>query len=159
MAQKVKSLAAQVDAMVRRWPHFQYSLGLGPHSVVWFGDLKGLERSFYISVEYGTPILGDPKMCRSMPIVRVLRPSLILNFDAAEEAPLPHVYFRGPDYGLSPLCLFDPKAGEWAPTMLIADTTIPWAARWLACYEVWEATGKWVGGGRHDQVKETGHAA
>ncbi|MBP8931241.1 MAG: hypothetical protein KBG46_08165 [Paracoccus sp.] len=40
-------------------------------------------------------------------------------------------------------------AKEWNPSMSIAKTTVPWAARWLACYELWEATGRWHGGGRH----------
>jgi hypothetical protein len=74
---------------------------------------------------------------------------LVLNFDADDEAPLPHVYFEAPDYRLSPLCLFDPMANEWNPSMSIAKTTVPWAVRWLACYELWEATGWWHGGGRH----------
>ena len=153
------SLSAQTKGMARRWPQFRATLGMGPQSLVWFGDLKGLERSFHISVEYGLPRPGDTAMSRFMPVVRVLRPSLVLNFDELEEAPIPHVYFEGPDIRLSPLCLFDPKAGEWDRTMLIADTTIPWAARWLACYEVWEATGRWVGGGRHAEGGEQGNAA
>lgn len=153
------SLSAQAKAMARRWPQFRATLGMGPQSLVWFGDLKGLERSFHISVEYGLPRPGDTTMSRFMPVVRVLRPSLVLNFDAIEEAPLPHVYFEGPDIRLSPLCLFDPQAREWDPTMLIADTTIPWAARWLACYEVWETTGRWVGGGRHAHGGERDNAA
>jgi len=32
-------------------------------------------------------------------------------------------------------------------SMLIADTTVPWTAEWLANYEVWLATGEWHGGG------------
>jgi hypothetical protein len=153
------SLSAQAKAIARRWPQFQVTSGMGPQSLVWFGDLKGLERSFHISVEYGLPRPGDTTMSRFMPIVRVLRPSLVLNFDAIEEAPLPHVYFERPDIRLSPLCLFDPQAHEWDRTMLIADTTIPWAARWLACYEIWEATGRWVGGGRHAGEEDQDDAA
>lgn len=155
----VKPLTAQIGAMARRWPGFRVSAGLGRQSVIWFGDLKGLERQFHISIEYGLPISGDASIQRLMPVVRILRPTLIPNPGAEEEAPLPHVYFEGPDIRFSPLCLFDPKAGEWDHSMLIADTTIPWAARWLACYEIWEATGRWVGGGRHDRGEEGHHAA
>ncbi len=157
MAQKkIKSLLAQVNDMARLWPQFEPTRGMGPSSVVWFGNLKGLERSFLITIEYGPPVKGQTQRYRYLPVVRVLRPSLVLNFDAVEEAPLPHVYFEGPDYRLSPLCLFDPMAGEWDPSMSIAKTTILWAARWLACYELWEATGNWHGGGRHEEseVKE-----
>src|SRR4029079_18395204 len=89
----------------------------------------------------------------SFPLVRILSPRLVPRFDAAEEAPLPHVYFEEHDITLSPLCLFDPEAGEWSHDDLIAHTTIPWAADWLACYEGWLATDRWLGGGRHPQTK------
>lgn len=149
MAKKLKSLLSQVQDMARVWPQFEVALGPGPNSVVWFGPLKGLERPFTLSIEYGLPVSGLVQRHRFFPVVRVLRPSLVLNFDAGDEAPLPHVYFEGPDYRLSPLCLFDPMANEWNPSTSIAKTTVPWAARWLACYELWEATGRWHGGGRH----------
>jgi hypothetical protein len=54
---------------------------------------------------------------------------------------------------LSPLCLFDPEAEEWSHDDLIAFTTIPWAADWLACYEGWLASGRWYGGGRHGRAQ------
>ena len=159
MARKPKSLIAQVKAMTKRWPQLLPTPGIEPGTVVWFGDLKGFERPFRVSIEFGLPRSGSSSMCRRFPVVRVLAPQLVLNFDAEEEAPLPHVYFEAPNYTLSPLCLFDPKAGEWDTSMLIADTTVPWAARWLACYEIWEATGRWVGGGRHDTEGESKDAA
>ena len=74
-------------------------------------------------------------------------------FDALEEAPLPHVYFDDKDITLSPLCLFDPDANEWSHEDLIAETTVPWAADWLACYEGWLASGRWHGGGRHGRPR------
>ncbi|MCY4331994.1 MAG: nucleotidyltransferase [Cyanobacteria bacterium MAG CAR1_bin_15] len=153
------ALQAQVNAMAQRWPQFQVSRP-GDQLVIWSGNLQGLERSFYITIEYGTPKKDDQEMYRLMPVVRVQRPSLVLNPDAEEEAPLPHVYpDTENDYRLSPLCLFDPATGEWNHSMKIADTTVPWTVRWLACYEIWEATGRWVGGGRHDSPKEVNHAA
>lgn len=159
MVKKLKSLLSQVQDMAHVWPQFELALGLGPNSVVWFGPLKGLERPFTLSIEYGLPISGLVQRHRLFPVVRVLRPSLVLNFNADDEAPLPHVYFEGPDYRLSPLCLFDPMANEWNPFMSIARTTVPWAARWLACYELWEATGRWHGGGRHMTQEDPKDAA
>ena len=47
------------------------------------------------------------------------------------------------------LCLFDPAAYEWDPHLRIAETILPWSIKWLACYEFWLMTGRWVGGGRH----------
>lgn len=150
MAAPMKSLYAQVQAMGRNWPQFRPMLGLWPQSVIWFGDLKGLERPFHVSIEYGLPLRGRQDLYRVMPVVRVVRPSLIPNWEAHDEVPLPHVYFELPDIRLSPLCLFDPKAGEWDRSMLISRTTVGWAVRWLAAYEFWEATGRWIGGGRHE---------
>lgn len=154
----MKSLQAQIHAMARDWPQFQVTSGLGPRTVVWFGNLKGLDRQFHVSVEHGQPQPRRKDMCRLMPVVRVLRPSLVPNWEAEEEAPLPHVYFEPPDFRLSPLCLFDPKAGEWNHSMLISRTTIGWTVRWLAAYEFWEMTGRWIGGGRHDDGNEKGEA-
>lgn len=155
----VLSLEEQVRAMERRWPRFSVSAGLAERSVIWFGDIKGLDRIFRISIEYGLPIKGEDSFQRVMPIVRVIRPSLVLNPMATEEPILPHVYFDKNVLQLSPLCLFDPRAGEWDHGMLIAKTTVPWAARWLACYEIWEATGRWVGGGCHENQEERSNAA
>jgi hypothetical protein len=162
MAASVKSLGAQVQAMTRDWPQLQPSRGLGKRSVIWFGDLKGLSRAFHISIEYGLPIKGRQDLYRVMQVVLVLRPSLVPNWEAEEEAPLPHVYFEPPDIRLSPLCLFDPKVGEWDASMLISRTTVGWTVRWLAAYEFWEMTGRWIGGGRHEDAgveKEPENAA
>lgn len=67
------------------------------------------------------------------PVTRVLTPQLA----AAEAGFLPHTYSD------KSLCLHD--AGQWAEDMLIVDTIVPWAAEWLLHYEVWVATGQWLG--------------
>ncbi|MDY0295864.1 MAG: hypothetical protein RB296_00975 [Acidobacteriota bacterium] len=33
--------------------------------------------------------------------------------------------------------------------MIIAKTIVPWASEWLIFYELWLATGEWLGGGIH----------
>ncbi len=38
--------------------------------------------------------------------------------------------------------------------MTLADTILPWASLWLFYYEVWLATGEWVGGGEHPGERE-----
>lgn len=150
----MKTIREQVRAMQQHWPGF----GLGEETLdkaVWFGSLVGLERAYRVMIEYGLPTRAAPdEMFRRFPLVRVLSPELELRFDGPEEAPLPHVYFRGPDFTLSPLCLFDIEADEWSHDDLIALTTVPWAADWLACYEGWLATGRWLGGGRHARTPE-----
>jgi len=49
------------------------------------------------------------------------------------------------------LCLFDPFNGEWTPSDLLAETTVPWTARYLYFYEGWLLTGngRAVAGTRH----------
>lgn len=139
--------------MRRRWPSFQVAEQTSDKAV-WFGSLVGIERPYRLMIEYGLPRgEASDERYRSFPLVRVMSPQLVPRFDAAEEAPLPHVYFDDYDVTLSPLCLFDPEAGEWSHDDLIAHTTIPWAADWLACYEGWLASGRWHGGGRHGRAR------
>jgi hypothetical protein len=135
--------------MRSRWRQFALAEQTADRAV-WFGGLVGIERPYRVFVEYGLPLLGgDNARWRTFPLLRVLSPALEPRFSPVEEAPLPHVYFDEKDITLSPLCLFDPEANEWSHDDLIAETTIPWAADWLACYEGWLATGRWYGGGRH----------
>jgi hypothetical protein len=140
--------------MQRHWPDFALAEE-SEDRAVWFGPLAGLERTYRVMIDYGLPTNAAAyEMCRRIPLVRVLSPRLELRFDAPEEAPLPHVYYTHPDPTLSPLCLFDVEAREWSHDDLIALTTVPWAADWLACYEGWLATGRWYGGGRHVRTPE-----
>jgi hypothetical protein len=68
----------------------------------------------------------------------VLDPELI----RPPESDLPHVYED------DVLCLH--LTDEWTADMLIATTTVPWAAEWLLHYEIWLSTdGTWCGGGEH----------
>jgi hypothetical protein len=54
---------------------------------------------------------------------------------------IPHTY--APDHP----CLYYPAGREWRSDMMIATTIIPWLSLWLYYYEVWHATGIWMGGG------------
>ena len=149
MVKNEKTLKQQNDAMRARWPEFELAW-LPARRVAWFGDLVGVARPYRIMIEYRHPTsdLSIPLLDR-IPLVRVLHPRLEPQWNALEEAPLPHVFFNEPDITLSPLCLFDPDKIEWTPADLIARTTVFWTIDWLACYEGWLATGRWHGGGRH----------
>ncbi len=78
-----------------------------------------------------------------VPEVRVLRPSLRTRPGVDR---LPHVNGDGS------LCLH--VDGEWRSFMLVANTTVPWATTWLYFYEIWHATGLWLGGGTHPDRPE-----
>ena len=74
------------------------------------------------------------------PRVFVSSPELMLREGEDE---IPHTYAR------NELCLFLPHAREWHPYLQIAHTIVPWTSLWLYYYEVWLATGEWMGGGVH----------
>lgn len=44
------------------------------------------------------------------------------------------------------LCL---QRRDWDSGQLIADTYVSWAMEWLVFFELWLATGEWLGGGEH----------
>jgi hypothetical protein len=146
----MKTVHQQIAGVRRDWPSFTVT-DVRADSAIWFGSLVGIELEYRISIQFGLPDPTgiDARLWRRFPLVRVLTPSLRPNWDAKDEAPLPHVYFELPDISLSPLCLFDPRECEWSHDDLISKTTVPWASDWLACYEGWLATGRWPGGGCH----------
>lgn len=146
----MKNVRQQIEAMRRRWPSFDIA-DEGSDRATWFGGLAGIELQYRIAIQFGLPdpTGSDASLWRRFPVVRILTPPLYPNWEAKDETPLPHVYFELPDISLSPLCLFDPREREWSHDDLISETTVPWAADWLACYEGWLATGRWPGGGRH----------
>jgi len=65
---------------------------------------------------------------------------------------LPHVY----DQIEQRLCLYYPncRTPQWNESMHIAKTIVPWASEWLFFYELWLATGEWLGGGIHLETQK-----
>ena len=64
---------------------------------------------------------------------------------------LPHVYSQAEQR----LCLYYPSSrSQWNETMSIAKTIVPWASEWLLFYELWLATGEWLGGGIHLETEK-----
>ena len=80
------------------------------------------------------------------PEVYVVSPGLQCR---ANGRPIPHMYSK------KNLCLYLPRSGEWEPDLFIADTIVPWTSLWLYHYEVWHATGSWLGGGQHPDDEHT----
>lgn len=56
---------------------------------------------------------------------------------------IPHLYRNGS------LCLYYPDNNELNDKELWVDTLIPWTCLWLYFFELWLATGEWLGGGIH----------
>jgi hypothetical protein len=101
-------------------------LVMGRGRLSWTGRLQPCElsRIYTVKITY---------TCERYPVTRILDPEL----RPTESGFLPHTYND------KSLCLYD--AGQWAEHMLIVDTIVPWTAEWLLHYEVWLATGEWLG--------------
>lgn len=131
------SIDQQRARMKAAWPKFaERGIDRNQQQVRWVGSCRPQFMPFTLELRYRV---------LAMPEVRVLKPALIRLPDNPEGA-LPHVY---PPAGDPTLCLFDPLDNQWDPTMYLADTIVPWAFDWVACYELWLMTGRWTGGGRH----------
>jgi hypothetical protein len=92
-----------------------------------------LSRDYEVRIDYRQ---GD------IPMVFIDEPDLIALADGRR---LPHVYEQKP----TRLCLYLPRACEWATWMRIDLTIVPWAALWLFYFEEWLSSGQWKGGGEH----------
>ncbi len=131
------SIEEQRTAMAAAWPAFvARGFNRELQQARWVGEVQPQFARFTLDVRYR---LGDT------PYVRVLHPALVRLPDNVE-GQLPHVYPPADD---PTLCLFDPALDQWDSSMAIAETTVPWATDWIACYELWLMTGRWTGGGRH----------
>ena len=88
-----------------------------------------MSASYRVEIRYA---VGKP------PEVRVLSPPLTCREGATK---IPHMY------GQERLCLFFPGSGEWSADLPLGRVFLPWIALWLYYYELWHATGEWLGGG------------
>jgi hypothetical protein len=119
---------------------------IGTTIVRWSGPLRGFQKIYLISVLWDHA--SDER-----PYVYLLEPRLRPRLDGSF-IEIPHLIFNDEAPELSGLCLFDGQ--EWTNRLLIADTTIPWAAEWLFYYEMWHLDGVWRGGGvGAERISET----
>ncbi len=120
------SVAKQAFALRTTFPTVAASIT--PTMLMWTGALTPtpLSRDYTIRIVY---VVGE------YPKTIVIDPPLVSD----AEGLLPHTYRDGS------LCLHE--AHEWDASMLIVDTIVPWAAEWLAHYELWKRTGHWYADG------------
>jgi hypothetical protein len=121
----------QIIAMELSFPEFKYEWK--KNTVMWTGHLKptALSKNYKIQISYS--------LDKQQPEILVL--STALSRRGNEK--IPHIYPG------NRLCLFRPKKKEWTKDMLISETIVPWTSLWLYYYEMWHATGEWLGGGEH----------
>lgn len=124
--------------------------------ICWQGPVCPLQQTYIIRVFYVcVDILGGCDVLNYGPDIDVVEP--ILRRRSADD-PIPHIYPARSHPDQPRLCLYDPAEAEWKSSDAIADTIIPWAIDWLACYEGWFATGEWHGGGRHLTPRRVGRS-
>ena len=146
MVQKTKRLnpsaqiAAEIGALKRDLPKGRF-IKRSSQSFVWQCTLQPtpLSMQYTILIEYS---FGKS------PKVFVTNPNPLDKYPGKEV--LPHVYSSE----LQRICLYYPGVGEWNKYKLIARTIIPWASEWLMYYELWLATGEWLGEGVHPSKDE-----
>jgi hypothetical protein len=133
-----KALSLGQQAFKLKALHPQFRSGLSRSSITWIGNItpSELSRTYLLRVEYRLQV--EPR-------VSVIEPLLKRRSDSSR---IPHTYPG--DY----LCLYRPKYREWNPNLFVAETIIPWASVWLYFYEVWHATGEWLGGGEHPPIRK-----
>jgi len=88
------------------------------------------------------------------PLSREYEVTITCDAGGRPQAFVPGLVARKPDeriphtYAPNRPCLYYP-GGEWRSDMKVATTIVPWLSLWLYHYEVWHATGEWMGGGIH----------
>lgn len=145
-----RSPDAQLKAMAAQWPDFT-GKRLADGTLIWIGPLRPKARPYVVSVIWKPGAMSLPYVMVDDPQLKP-RPS-------GTFAEIPHLIFTADNPEQSGLCLFDPDGREWTPADLIADTTIWWAAEWLAYYELWHMTGTWLAPGVGYESVARMHAA
>lgn len=135
---KPRSAQVQLNRMRHRWPDLRPRMLEGGRVIAWIGPLRGFQMKYEVAViwEWQNP--------KAVPLVHVLDPPIEAR-PGTDFIDLPHLNYDHQTPEDSALCLFDPDAGEWDSTMLIADRIVPWASEWLHFYEIWHLDGVWRG--------------
>lgn len=145
------SIWQQAQDMRRSWPDFRV-LKRGHWKISWEGRLTPFEQAYIVQVclRRQRKSKDGPLKTPGIPCVTVVEPLLRRRDDNPREN-IPHKYHNQECPEMPFLCLYYPDGREWTPRQSVAHTIVPWTIDWLACYEGWLATGKWMGGGRHPE--------
>ena len=133
-----RSPDAQLKAMAAQWPDF-VGRKLPCGTLVWRGPLRPMAQLYNVFAFWRPGAMALPYVMVADPLLQP-RPG-------GTFAEIPHLIFDEEEPTRSGLCLFDPQGGEWSAASLIAETTIPWTAEWLAYYELWHLSGEWLAPG------------
>jgi hypothetical protein len=130
-----RSPHAQLRAMAEQWPDFN-GRKLQNGTLMWIGPLRPKAQLYAVSIIWKPGAMFLPHVMVNDPPLQP-RPG-------GTFAEIPHLIFFEEAPEKSGLCLFDPDGRECSASDLIATTTVPWTAEWLAYYELWHLTGEWL---------------
>lgn len=110
------------------------------NKLFWYGNIKPtpLSREYKVHLQYGlnkTPkvwVVGDE----------------LKKLNAKD---FPHYFDVDSNLKKVRICLY--RYQEFSVTKFLAKTIVPWTVEWLYFYEMWLATGRWLGGGEHPMAK------
>ena len=128
------TLFQQQFAMALAWPQFTCRRAGG--RLVCRGSVRPRPgtREYLVRIEY---------VLEGQPVTVVESPRLEHRPD---QPTIPHTYPPFGDYPRRP-CLHHPEDLSWTPAKALAHTIVPWLLSWLVFYEIWLASGQWLGGG------------
>jgi hypothetical protein len=144
----------QQDALLQaKCPQFQLLGQIGSMGG-WEGTLTPICQTYRIRIIYFSRRFFDNYQIANPYIeIFVIDPPIGPDPRGTGEPPQ-HVYRLGHPPAFPALCLYDPNDDNWLPSEPIVDRIIPWIIKWLFFHELWVATGKWEGGGRHPEAQE-----
>jgi hypothetical protein len=127
-------IMTQIYALKRQYEFVEYKYDYKKKKFNIFMKLKPTEDSITYTVELISAV------GRKSVDVFVRNPDIE---EMAQGRRIPH------RYGNKELCLHYPEYNEWKYSDMWADTIVPWTCLWLYYFELWIATGEWLGGGKH----------
>lgn len=133
---RVLGLHEQLAFLRLHWPGFRSRVNSNVLASIGYLCPSDLSAAYKVRIE---------QRGGNSPDVWVVDPKLKRRTD---DEPIPHMY------GQERLCLYLPRSGEWEPDKPISLTILPWASLWLYFYELWHATGEWLGGGEEPPPRQ-----
>ena len=126
LQQKVALCAAYKDS----------SCGIENNQLIWCAKVKPtvLSKEYTVMITY--------KLWES-PKVWVIGEAL----EKLDSKDFPHKFKVDKENKMVRICLY--MYDEFNSHKVLANTIVPWTIEWLYFYEIWLATGEWLGGGMH----------
>lgn len=130
------SLLQQKVALCSTYKDAHCSIDKKKSQLLWSGKIRpsALSKEYAVVLFYR---LGES------PKVWVIGDEL----EQLDNSSFPHKYRIDRENKMVRICLY--RYSEFNSSKFLSNTIIPWTVEWLYFYELWLATGEWLGGGEH----------